>query len=339
MIIKTFKSLKYAFVTFIGMSLLMSCAEQAQLKPWDNTSLAKINLTFTDTDMDKEEIAGDISLDLPAALRPSGVDKYIIYWSSSAADTGKDTKLAEVSSSFSGSLLYKVPENEKIKGSFFLVYLRGANNKELWSGKSVAVDDQFKEETVDEPTIEDTPAQTELITDTPAVDQTVVAPTTDVDTPAVDESVDTKEPIVEAVTVEPTTVETATDEVTTETTDEPVVEKVVVTIENVLFEFDRSYLRSDFKEQLRKDFADLEDKGQTEVLIAGHADERGSNEYNLALGERRAYAVKRYLVSLGFVSENVRIISYGEEKPLDRGHSETSWEKNRRAESKVLDQD
>ncbi|MBT4289259.1 MAG: OmpA family protein [Deltaproteobacteria bacterium] len=78
-------------------------------------------------------------------------------------------------------------------------------------------------------------------------------------------------------------------------------------------------------------FENAADKASMTFVIAGHADERGSNEYNLALGERRAYAVKRYLISLGFYEENVRIISYGEEKPMDSGHNESAWSKNRRS--------
>jgi peptidoglycan-associated lipoprotein len=82
---------------------------------------------------------------------------------------------------------------------------------------------------------------------------------------------------------------------------------------------------------LDETFENSADKANMTFVIAGHADERGSNEYNLALGERRAYAVKRYLISLGFYEENIRIISYGEEKPVDTGHSEAAWSKNRRS--------
>jgi len=339
MIIKTFRSLKYIFVAFISIGFLMSCADQAQLKPWDNTSLTKVSFTFADTDMDKGEIGGDINLDLPPALKPSGVAKYVIYWGSSAADSGKGAKLAEVSTSLTGSLLYRVPENEKIKGSFFLLYLKGSNNQEVWSGKSVQVEDNFKEETAETPAAaEDKPQQVDQATDTPVVDATPVTPVATVDTPSAAVDAGTSEDTaVKPATVETGTVEPSTDEPATVTQEDVEIQKLVITIENVLFEFDRSYLRNEFKEQLNKDFAAVENKGETEILIAGHADERGSNEYNLALGERRAYTVKRYLVSLGFLSENIRIISYGEEKPLERGHNESAWEKNRRAETKILD--
>jgi len=67
-----------------------------------------------------------------------------------------------------------------------------------------------------------------------------------------------------------------------------------------------------------------------QVLIEGHCDERGTNEYNLALGERRANSAKKYLVQLGVAPKRISTISYGEEKPLDPGHTSLAWEKNRR---------
>ena len=94
------------------------------------------------------------------------------------------------------------------------------------------------------------------------------------------------------------------------------------------------------------DSADLDDPGRAVVsgnaallkkyaawviTVEGHADERGTAEYNLALGERRAVAVKTYLVSLGVPPDRVRIVSYGKEFPFDPGHDEAAWSKNRRA--------
>src|SRR4029450_11430234 len=67
------------------------------------------------------------------------------------------------------------------------------------------------------------------------------------------------------------------------------------------------------------------------VTVEGHCDERGTAEYNLALGERRAIAARAYLVSLGIAADRLRTVSYGKEFPFDPGHSETSWAKNRRA--------
>lgn len=94
------------------------------------------------------------------------------------------------------------------------------------------------------------------------------------------------------------------------------------------------------------DSADLDDAGRTVVAangdvlkkfpswvvtVEGHCDERGTAEYNLALGERRAAAVKTYLVSLGIAPERVRTVSYGKEFPFDTGHSDNAWAQNRRA--------
>ena len=67
------------------------------------------------------------------------------------------------------------------------------------------------------------------------------------------------------------------------------------------------------------------------MTIGGHCDERGTNEYNLALGERRAESAKNFLVSLGVNASRLKTISYGEEKPVDTGHDEAAWSKNRRA--------
>lgn len=291
--------------------------------------------------MDKGEVAGDLILDLPAALKPSGVTNFVIYWSSSSGTSGKGPKLAEVSSTLSGSVLYKVPENVSIptgRGDYFLLYLKAANGQEVSSGKSTAVKDNFtvvdtpEETTTPEETVSEAPTQVEDTAPTEAA-PTEEAPTTD-----------SAAPVVVAPTTPsetPTTVDAPTEVKPTETPiviDEPEVTVIAtIVIKNVLFEFDKSYLRPEFKEQLRKDFADTENKLETRLLIAGHADERGSNEYNLALGERRAFAVKRYLISMGFTADNIRIISYGEEKPLDPGHNEIAWEKNRRSETDVIE--
>ena len=67
------------------------------------------------------------------------------------------------------------------------------------------------------------------------------------------------------------------------------------------------------------------------IVVEGHCDERGTNEYNLGLGERRANSVKNYLVSLGVSASRIRTISYGEEKPFAAGHDESAWKLNRRA--------
>jgi peptidoglycan-associated lipoprotein len=120
-----------------------------------------------------------------------------------------------------------------------------------------------------------------------------------------------------------------------EASSESVIQALI--IDHVRFDFDRSELKADYKTMLDERFGPVENKAELMILIEGHADERGSNEYNLALGERRAYAVKAYLISLGLSPDNIDVISYGEEKPLDPRHNEEAWAKNRRAETTIED--
>ncbi|HEY5657601.1 MAG TPA: peptidoglycan-associated lipoprotein Pal [Myxococcota bacterium] len=97
------------------------------------------------------------------------------------------------------------------------------------------------------------------------------------------------------------------------------------------FDFDRFDIRADARPVLRAN-ADAIGKASGVVTIEGHCDERGSSEYNLALGERRANAVKRYLVDLGVSSSKLRTVSFGEERPAVQGHDESAWRYNRRAD-------
>jgi peptidoglycan-associated lipoprotein len=87
---------------------------------------------------------------------------------------------------------------------------------------------------------------------------------------------------------------------------------------------------------LRENAAFLKKNPKMKIQIEGHCDERGTVEYNLALGERRANNTKRYLVSLGITSDRISTISFGKEMPLDPGHNEEAWAKNRRAHIVVL---
>ena len=101
--------------------------------------------------------------------------------------------------------------------------------------------------------------------------------------------------------------------------------------EDIHFEFDKSRLLPDAQEILKRKAAWL--MGHPEVsavTIEGHCDERGSNEYNIALGDRRAQSAKAFLVNLGVKSDRLSTVSYGEEKPLDPRHNEEAWAKNRR---------
>lgn len=101
--------------------------------------------------------------------------------------------------------------------------------------------------------------------------------------------------------------------------------------DDIHFEYDKyDILRGD-EAILQRVSAWLEENADTEVMIEGHCDERGTNEYNMALGEQRALAARRYLVGLGIDSDRLHTISYGEEQPIDIGSNETAWAKNRRA--------
>ena len=116
--------------------------------------------------------------------------------------------------------------------------------------------------------------------------------------------------------------------------EEPASKPVRVTkveLETIYFDFDRFDIRADARPVLRANAAAISD-ASGRITIEGHCDERGSAEYNLALGERRANAVKRYLVDLGVSSSKLRTVSFGEERPAVQGHDESAWRYNRRAD-------
>jgi peptidoglycan-associated lipoprotein len=99
----------------------------------------------------------------------------------------------------------------------------------------------------------------------------------------------------------------------------------------VFFEYDSSDLSPDAQKTLDENAATMKKYPSWAVTIEGHCDERGTAEYNLALGERRSVTARAYLVSLGIPADRIRTVSYGKEFPFDPGHSETSFSKNRRA--------
>lgn len=102
-------------------------------------------------------------------------------------------------------------------------------------------------------------------------------------------------------------------------------------LKDVLFDYDKYSIRDDARPVLDNVASFLKKNGTINISIEGHCDERGTNEYNLALGEKRAKAAKDYLISLGVMPARLSIITYGEEKPLCTEHNETCWQKNRRA--------
>ena len=103
-------------------------------------------------------------------------------------------------------------------------------------------------------------------------------------------------------------------------------------LQTIYFEFDKFSLTSQAREVLNTNAAWLKNHPDVLVQLQGHCDERGTQEYNQALGENRAISVKKYLVTLGIDSERLFTISYGETMPADPNHTEDAWAKNRRAE-------
>jgi len=100
--------------------------------------------------------------------------------------------------------------------------------------------------------------------------------------------------------------------------------------DRVFFGFDQYNLTAEARATAQRQAAWLKANPTVTVAIEGHADERGTREYNLALGERRATAVKNYLVTLGVSASRVSTISYGKERPVAEGHNEQAWSQNRR---------
>lgn len=106
-------------------------------------------------------------------------------------------------------------------------------------------------------------------------------------------------------------------------------------LSTIYFDYDKYDLRGDQGSALAENARRLREfRPEDNVSVEGHADERGTVEYNLALGEKRANTVKQYLIDSGVVEGRVSTVSYGEERPADAGHTEGAWSKNRRAELK-----
>ncbi len=105
----------------------------------------------------------------------------------------------------------------------------------------------------------------------------------------------------------------------------------------IYFDYDKSNIRPDQMERLEKDLKYLKDHPEVKVQIEGNCDERGTTEYNLALGERRAKTVLEYLTKNGIAADRLRVLSKGEENPADPGHTEEAWGKNRRDEFMIFE--
>jgi peptidoglycan-associated lipoprotein len=116
---------------------------------------------------------------------------------------------------------------------------------------------------------------------------------------------------------------TSSGEVKTETT---------TALKRINFDFDKYNIRSDAAPIMQENASWLKANTNSNIIVEGHCDEWGTNEYNMALGERRANSAKDYLVNLGVSGGRVSTVSFGEERPLDPGHNEQAWATNRRAE-------
>lgn len=114
--------------------------------------------------------------------------------------------------------------------------------------------------------------------------------------------------------------------------------ELISRLSDIHFDFDKYDVRDDAKPTLKELSGILSKNTKAKVVAEGHCDERGTVEYNLALGEKRASAVKSYLISLGIPSSRVDTVSYGKEKPLCSDSSETCWAKNRRAHFVLLEE-
>ena len=113
--------------------------------------------------------------------------------------------------------------------------------------------------------------------------------------------------------------------------------EVISNLSNIYFDFDSAVLQAEAKEELKKIGSWLVENQETKIRIEGNCDERGTDEYNLALGERRAVSAKNYLVNIGISPKNIVTISFGEENPADPEHNETAWAKNRRNEFNIVE--
>lgn len=139
----------------------------------------------------------------------------------------------------------------------------------------------------------------------------------------------TEEPVVEEVEVTETVVPESTfRQGEMEEPPEPTT-RASVDLGTVYFDFDKSEIRGDARPILRANAEALRTSG-LQVTVEGHCDERGSEEYNYALGQRRADSVKKYMINLGVPGSQMRTVSYGETRPAVMGHNESAWRYNRR---------
>lgn len=104
----------------------------------------------------------------------------------------------------------------------------------------------------------------------------------------------------------------------------------------IYFNYDSYTINNAFLDTIKKNAHWIDSNPFTSIILEGHADERGSNEYNLALSQRRATSIEKFLIDFGVDGRNLTVLSYGEEKPADNSHDEAAWRENRRVEIKIV---
>lgn len=109
-------------------------------------------------------------------------------------------------------------------------------------------------------------------------------------------------------------------------------EKSSGNLQRIHFDFDKSHVKPEFESVLKNNAAWAQSNNNKKIVIEGHCDERGANEYNIALGDRRAMSTKKYMEGLGIPSNQLSTVSYGEERPMSNCHDESCWWQNRRAD-------
>jgi peptidoglycan-associated lipoprotein len=156
---------------------------------------------------------------------------------------------------------------------------------------------------------------------------------TSTSTDSVDTAPVVQEPVVEVAKPIPVAKEPTVKTVVM--SDEEMAKAAVAKLKTVFyFDFDKTVIHADAFEDLSAHAKYLASHPDTRLVLEGHADERGTREYNMALGERRAKAVSRFLTVQGAGSNQIEVVSYGEERPAMMGHDEGSWSQNRRVELK-----
>lgn len=108
-------------------------------------------------------------------------------------------------------------------------------------------------------------------------------------------------------------------------------EEKALPLSDIFFDYDKSSIRSDMKKSLTENIRWLKANPTASIIVEGHCDERGTVEYNQALGQRRAASIKHYLVAAGIDATRIKVVSYGKERPFAEGHDESTWKQNRRA--------